>query len=232
MLGRPGSGLKLSEECLRQAPTRRWKKVRDEIRASVEDKGYDNKRGTFVRAFGSGELDAALLLLPRVEFIDYDDERMVRTTDAVQEELNDDGLLKRFRRDDGEEGALVACSFWLAECLARQAGTKMRGRSSTVRPLPETISDSSRKSPTRPTTSCSATFPRGYPISRTSPPRWRSPSMAVPNRERWSRWAVDETPRTDLYSRPLGGYGSRGEALYVFVTRSRTERDVIVHRHG
>ncbi|MDP8947772.1 MAG: hypothetical protein M3N09_06700 [Actinomycetota bacterium] len=61
----------------------------------------------------------------------------------------------------------------------------------------------------------------------------RRDRMAVPNRERWSRWAVDETPRTDLYSRLLGGYGSRGEAPYVFVpARSRTERDVIFHRHG
>ena len=32
-----------------------------------------------------------------------------------------------------------------------------------------------------------------------------------------SRWAVDETPRTDLYSRLLGGYSARGEVLLVFV---------------
>lgn len=106
---------------MRRAPTRRWRRVRDEIRASVEDKGYDGRRGTFVRAFGSEDVDAALLLLPKVGFVDYDDEHMVRTTDTVREELDDDGLLKRFRKKDGrEEGAFVACSFWLAECLVRQ----------------------------------------------------------------------------------------------------------------
>jgi pentatricopeptide repeat protein len=112
---------------MRRAPIKKWKKTRDEIRAAVESEGYDEERGVFVQAFGIKELDAALLLLPSAGFIDYDDERMVRTTDAVREELDDDGLLLRYRSGkvvedglEGEEGAFLACSFWLAECLARQ----------------------------------------------------------------------------------------------------------------
>jgi GH15 family glucan-1,4-alpha-glucosidase len=73
--------------------------------------------------FDRRELDASLLLLPTVEFIAWDDERMVRTIAAIREELDaGDGLLYRYRRDDGlpgEEGAFLCCSFWLAECLAR-----------------------------------------------------------------------------------------------------------------
>ena len=122
-------GTKLAEECLRKAPTRRWQKTRDEIREAVESEGYDKKRGVFVQAFGSKALDAALLLIPNVEFVSYDDERMIRTTDAIREALDaGDGLLiKRYRpteeiRDglEGEEGAFLPCAFWLAECLARQ----------------------------------------------------------------------------------------------------------------
>jgi pentatricopeptide repeat protein len=106
---------------MRKAPEQRWKRTRDEIREAVESEGYDADRGVFVQAFGSEELDAALLLLPKVGFIDFKDERMIRTADAIREELDDDGLLKRFRRREGEEeGAFLACSFWLAECLARQ----------------------------------------------------------------------------------------------------------------
>ncbi|MDQ4106465.1 MAG: glycoside hydrolase family 15 protein, partial [Actinomycetota bacterium] len=52
-------------------------------------------------------------------FVDYNDKRMVRTTDAIREELDDDGLIKRYKDDSGE-GAFLACSFWLAECLAHQ----------------------------------------------------------------------------------------------------------------
>jgi GH15 family glucan-1,4-alpha-glucosidase len=117
-------GLRLADECMRRAPTRRWKQARDEIRETVERRGYDRKRGVFVQAFGRDELDAALLLLPTVEFIDWRDERMIRTTEAIREELGaGGGLLYRYRRSDGlpgREGAFLCCSFWLAECLARQ----------------------------------------------------------------------------------------------------------------
>lgn len=119
-------GVALAERCMRRAPLDRWKKARDEIRAAVEDEGYDDKRGIFVQAFGGKALDSALLLLPSFEFVAYDDERMIRTVDAVREELEEDSLLLRYRPGDfeggleGEEGAFLACSFWLAECLARQ----------------------------------------------------------------------------------------------------------------
>lgn len=113
-------GLRLAEECLRKAPERRWKQVREEIREAVEAEGYDAERGVFTQAFGKKDLDAALLLLPRVDFVDYRDERMVRTVDAVREDLGDDGLLRRYRSEDVQEGAFLACSFWLAECLAHQ----------------------------------------------------------------------------------------------------------------
>jgi GH15 family glucan-1,4-alpha-glucosidase len=117
-------GLKLAEECLRQAPTRRWAKVRKEIREAVEHDGYDHDRGVFVQAFGSTALDAALLLLPSVDFVAYDDPRMLRTAEAIRTELDDgNGLVLRYRNDDnlrGQEGAFLTCSFWLAECLARQ----------------------------------------------------------------------------------------------------------------
>jgi GH15 family glucan-1,4-alpha-glucosidase len=116
-------GLRLADECMRRAPTRRWTRARDELRKVIEKRGYDRKRGTFVQAFDRPELDAALLLLPTVEFVAWDDERMLRTVDAVQEELGaGGGLLYRYTRDDGlpgREGAFLCCSFWLVECLAR-----------------------------------------------------------------------------------------------------------------
>jgi GH15 family glucan-1,4-alpha-glucosidase len=119
-------GLRLAEGSLRQAPTRRWKAARKEIRAAIEGEGYDKERGIFVQAFGSQALDAGLLLLPSVDFVEYDDPRMIRTADAIWHELQQDGLLLRYRVDQtddglaGEEGVFLACSFWLAECLARQ----------------------------------------------------------------------------------------------------------------
>jgi GH15 family glucan-1,4-alpha-glucosidase len=116
-------GLRLAQECSRTAPTRRWERARDEIRAAIESHGYDKERGVFLQCFDEPALDSALLLLPVVEFVAFDDERMLRTTDAVREQLDANGFLYRYREDDelaGKEGAFLACSFWLAECYARQ----------------------------------------------------------------------------------------------------------------
>jgi len=116
-------GLRLAKECMRKAPEQRWRKARDEIREAVESEGYDKERGVFVQVFGGDDLDAALLLLPVDGFLDWDDERMVRTTDAIREELDDHGLIRRYNGADGiggREGAFIPCSFWLAECLVHQ----------------------------------------------------------------------------------------------------------------
>jgi GH15 family glucan-1,4-alpha-glucosidase len=116
-------GLRLAEACLRQAPVDEWRACRDEIRSRIERDGYDDKRGVFVQAFGSKQVDASLLLLPLFDFVDFNDERMVRTVDAIREDLDDGGLLRRYRTHDGQsgkEGTFVACSFWLVECLVSQ----------------------------------------------------------------------------------------------------------------
>ena len=109
------------------APVRRWRRSASEIAEAVTEKGYERKRGVFVQAFGSRNMDSSLLLLPSSGFVDHEDERMVRTVDEVRQELEVDGLLLRYRPekvDDGlgnqPEGQFLACSFWLAECLARQ----------------------------------------------------------------------------------------------------------------
>jgi GH15 family glucan-1,4-alpha-glucosidase len=116
-------GIALAQECERRAPLARWRKVRTEMRRAVETKGYDERRGVFVQAFGSKALDGALLLLPAVGFVEWEDERMIRTADQIKKRLDDGGLVKRYRGSDGlegEEGAFLPCSFWLVECLARQ----------------------------------------------------------------------------------------------------------------
>jgi GH15 family glucan-1,4-alpha-glucosidase len=115
-------GIGLARECERTAPLTRWRRVRDEIRATVEREGCD-RRGVFTQVLGGRELDAAALLLPSVGFLAWDDRRMVHTADAIREQLGERGLVRRHASDDGlkgREGAFLACSFWLAECLAHQ----------------------------------------------------------------------------------------------------------------
>jgi len=115
--------LALADECLRRAPVRRWRRDRDRIARAIDRQGYDHRRSTFRRAFGSKEVDAALLLLPHTGFVATDDERMAGTVAAVAADLSEDGLIRRYAADDdlpGREGTFVACTFWLAENLAGQ----------------------------------------------------------------------------------------------------------------
>ena len=119
-------GLALARECLRRAPTQRWRKAARQIRDAVTSEGYDKNRKIFVQAFGSDQLDAALLILPLSHFVTFDDPRMIRTVDAILRDLQQDGLILRYRADhtddglSGEEGTFLACSFWMAAVLARQ----------------------------------------------------------------------------------------------------------------
>jgi GH15 family glucan-1,4-alpha-glucosidase len=116
-------GIKLAESGKLEAPIDRWKETRSQIRQAIETKGYDSDRGIFVQAFGEPYLDSALLLLPRIGFVEYDDPRMVRTTDAIRSTLNQHGLLARYNTPDhlpGVEGSFLPCTFWLVCCLAYQ----------------------------------------------------------------------------------------------------------------
>jgi GH15 family glucan-1,4-alpha-glucosidase len=68
--------------------------------------------------------------MPLVRFVSATDPRWLSTLDAIGTTLVDDGLVYRYRSDDGlhgQEGAFSACSFWYAECLAR-AGNVVKAR--------------------------------------------------------------------------------------------------------
>jgi GH15 family glucan-1,4-alpha-glucosidase len=116
-------GIAMAEKYSLVAPLERWRQERDDLRRNIETHGVDHERGIFVESYGSDQVDAALLLLPGVDFVRFDDERMVRTTDVIRKELSYKGLILRYRSVDGlrgQEGVFLACTFWLAECLARQ----------------------------------------------------------------------------------------------------------------
>ncbi|MDB6088478.1 MAG: glycoside hydrolase 15-related [Gammaproteobacteria bacterium] len=120
-------GIALAEKYSLTAPLDRWCAQRDEIRHEIETHGVDHRRGIFIESYGSDQVDAALLLLPGVDFVAFDDERMLRTTDVIRNELTCDGLILRYKSEDGlegREGVFLACTFWLAECLARQGRRK------------------------------------------------------------------------------------------------------------
>ncbi|KUZ81472.1 glycoside hydrolase [Burkholderia ubonensis] len=104
-----------------RAPLDAWRRWADEIRADVLAHGYDAQLGRFVERYGGEGLDASLLLIPLTGFLDASDPRVAATVAALEAELLDDGLLRRYRPArfvdgcPGDEGAFVAASFWLAK---------------------------------------------------------------------------------------------------------------------
>ena len=102
-------------------PLERWRTIRAEIHAQVCEHGFDPGMSSFVRFYGTTELDASLLLLPTVGFLPPNDPRIQGTIDAIERRLMKDGLVLRYdtlRSDDGlppGEGAFLACSFWLVD---------------------------------------------------------------------------------------------------------------------
>ncbi|MBA2530151.1 MAG: glycoside hydrolase family 15 protein [Euzebyales bacterium] len=93
----------------------RWRAARDEIRAAVLEQAWSWQLGAYAGAFGSDDLDASVLLLPVVGFVPADDPRMWATIEAVERQLGDGGLVRRWPSDPS--GFLI-CTYWLVECLA------------------------------------------------------------------------------------------------------------------
>jgi GH15 family glucan-1,4-alpha-glucosidase len=109
-----------------EGPVERWRKLRGTIHAEVLERGFDRERGAFVQAYDTDALDAAVLLIPLLGFLPPDDPRVLSTTRAIERDLCRDGLVLRYdteKSDDGlegEEGAFLACSMWLADNLILQ----------------------------------------------------------------------------------------------------------------
>lgn len=105
-------------------PVERWEGIRQQIADEIEAHGWDAERGTYTQFYGSGTVDASLLLLPAMGYLAADDPRMLSTVAAIERDLMHDGLLFRYRTESGVDGLpagehpFLACSFWLVEHYA------------------------------------------------------------------------------------------------------------------
>ncbi len=95
-----------------------WREHRDRLRDWIEENAWSDELGAYRGWAGEETLDTAVLRACRQGY--PEDERLGRTVDAIRDRLGaGPGLLYRTTEHAGEEGAFVACSFWLAEALAR-----------------------------------------------------------------------------------------------------------------
>ena len=105
----------------RAIPIERWKTIRDTIHEEVCAKAWNPDVGAFTQAYGSPYLDASVLRMALVGFLEPSDPRIVATVDAIARRLRTGCFVRRYESalvDDGlkpGEGSFLACSFWLAD---------------------------------------------------------------------------------------------------------------------
>ncbi|MFW6054948.1 MAG: glycoside hydrolase family 15 protein [Thermodesulfobacteriota bacterium] len=97
-----------------------WGETKSLIHAEVCEKGYSKDKQAFVQHYQTDALDASSLLIPLLGFLPFDDPRVISTVDATMQGLTHQGLVYRYRSEDGmqgDEGTFLLCSFWLVTCL-------------------------------------------------------------------------------------------------------------------
>ena len=98
-----------------------WRDQAKQIHETISQRAWNKQRGTFVSTFEGDSMDASLLLLVEVGFLDATDPRFAATVTAVEKDLRRGDFIFRYvERDDfGEpENAFLVCTFWYVNALA------------------------------------------------------------------------------------------------------------------
>ncbi|WP_439690676.1 glycoside hydrolase family 15 protein [Curtobacterium sp. SP.BCp] len=119
-------GVAAVEEFGLEGPVDRWRTLREQVRAEIEEHGWNPERNSYRQHYDTDEVDASLLVLPQIGYVKADDPRMTGTVAAIEHDLRtgDDGLVLRYRTEAGFDGLsgsehpFLACSFWLVEQYA------------------------------------------------------------------------------------------------------------------
>lgn len=104
-------------------PLDEFKETASELKASLEEHGYNEELKSYTATYDGHEVDASLLMLALMDYDPHSSERLFNTVMKIKKDLSRNGLVYRnITGDDGlpsGEGTFGACSFWLVDALAR-----------------------------------------------------------------------------------------------------------------
>lgn len=98
-----------------------WLEQAQQIHATICQRAWNEERNAFVSTFEGNAMDASLLLLAEIGFLDASDPRFASTVNAVEKDLRRGDFIFRYvEKDDfGEpENAFLVCTFWYVNALA------------------------------------------------------------------------------------------------------------------
>lgn len=104
-----------------------WHRRAQKIRKVIDAEAWNPKLDSFVDTFGGVDLDASLLLMAEVGFVEPDDPRFRSTLKAVGEHLLRENHLMRYRAPDDfgtPASSFIICTFWYIEALIGQGRTE------------------------------------------------------------------------------------------------------------
>ena len=109
-----------------------WHAHATRIRGEIWQRSWNARLNTFTATMDGESLDASLLLMPRLGFIDATDPRFVGTVAAVERDLRHGDFIYRYVEQDDfgyPENSFLVCTFWYIEALARIPGRRDEARS-------------------------------------------------------------------------------------------------------
>jgi GH15 family glucan-1,4-alpha-glucosidase len=107
-----------------------WQQRAEVIKAKILDCAWSDKRKAFVESFGGQHLDASVLLMGEVGFLEGNDPRFTSTVEQIEKVLGRGPFMMRYEAADDfglPETAFNVCAFWRLDCLAR-IGKKEQAR--------------------------------------------------------------------------------------------------------
>ena len=99
-----------------------WAQRAETIRERLLREAWSEERQAFAESLGGRDLDASVLLMAEINFIDPKDPRFVATVDALERSLCDGPYMRRYEAPDDfgkPETAFNICTFWRIDALAR-----------------------------------------------------------------------------------------------------------------
>lgn len=98
-----------------------WQEQAQRIHTTVCQRAWNRQRNAFVSTFDGDAMDASLLLLEELGFLQPGDARFASTVAAVEQDLRRGDFIFRYvEKDDfgAPENAFLVCTFWYVNALA------------------------------------------------------------------------------------------------------------------
>jgi GH15 family glucan-1,4-alpha-glucosidase len=101
--------------------TEYWSGEAERLKSEIVRRAWSESRNCFVSTFDGDELDASMLLMAQIGFVQASDPRYVATVERIGQELKRGDFIYRYvvRDDFGvPETAFLVCTFWYIDALA------------------------------------------------------------------------------------------------------------------